>query len=59
MSINSSVQQITAGIAASIAGVIVTKDASGALVNYQYVGYLAIVVSLLGILVSRRLRTIS
>lgn len=59
MSINSSVQQITAGIAASIAGVIVTKDASGALINYQYVGYLAIVVSLMGILVSRRLRAIS
>lgn len=59
MSINSSVQQITAGIAASIAGVIVTKDASGELVNYQYVGYLAIVVSLLGIIVSRRLRAIS
>ena len=59
MSINSSVQQITAGIAATIAGVIVTKDASGALVNYQYVGYLAIVVSLMGILVSRRLRAIS
>lgn len=59
MSINSSVQQITAGIAASIAGVIVTKDASGSLINYQYVGYLAIVVSLLAILVSRRLRVVS
>ena len=59
MSINSSVQQLTAGIAASIAGVIVTRDATGALVNYQYVGYLAIGVSLLGILVSRRLRTVS
>ena len=59
MSINSSVQQLTAGIAASIAGVIVTRNAAGELVNYDYVGYLAIVVSLFGILVSRRLRTVS
>lgn len=59
MSLNSSVQQLTAGVAASIAGIIVTKNTAGELVNYQYVGYFAIVISLLGIIVSRRLRAVS
>lgn len=59
MSINSSVQQISAGIAASIAGTIISENGAGELVNYQYVGYLAIVISLVAVLVSRRLRAVS
>ena len=49
MSFNSSVQQLTAGIAAFIAGGIVTENASGQLVNYEIVGYIAIVACIISI----------
>ncbi len=59
LSINSAAQQLTAGVAAAFAGMIVTKDASGALLHYHYVGYIAIAISILAILVSRRLQVVS
>ncbi len=58
LSINSAVQQLTAGVAAAFAGSIVTKDASGALLHYHYVGYIAIAVSVLAIFVGRRLQAV-
>lgn len=39
MSINSSIQQISGGIAAYIAGLIVYQTASGELINYDILGY--------------------
>ena len=39
MSINSSVQQISGGIAAYIAGLIVVQSPSGELLHYDIVGY--------------------
>lgn len=49
MSFNSSVQQLSAGIAAFISGAIVTENSAGQLVNYNIVGYLAIAACLVSI----------
>ncbi len=56
MSIVSSVQQVTSGLAAFMAGRIIYKGAGGHLFNYEYVGYIAIASSLLCILIARRLK---
>lgn len=61
MSIRSSVQQLTSGLASFIAGLIVTErpsifDANAkALVNYNYVGFIAVLFSVVSILVARKL----
>ncbi|RZK41936.1 MAG: MFS transporter [Pedobacter sp.] len=50
MSINSSLQQIAGGVAAAVAGVIVTQDHKGSpLEHYNTVGYLIIVITLISI----------
>lgn len=50
MSINASLQQISGGIAATIAGMIVYQEhKNGPLINYDIVGYVVIVVSCIGI----------
>jgi len=55
MSINSSLQQIAGGIAAAVAGLIVSQPSKGApLVNYNIVGYLIVVISIISILMMRR-----
>ncbi|MGZ5282118.1 MAG: MFS transporter, partial [Bacteroidia bacterium] len=56
MSINSSVQQISAAIGSLIGGLIVVQEASGKMLNYQYVGYIAIATSILAIFIARKLR---
>jgi MFS transporter, DHA1 family, inner membrane transport protein len=53
MSINGSVQQLGSGLAALCAGAIVYTDKSGAIRNYNWVGYLSIVVLLLSLLFGR------
>ena len=58
MSLNSSVQQLAAGAAAFIAGLIVVKTPAGPLLHYEYVGYLAATASLLSLLVVYRVRPI-
>lgn len=61
MSIRSSVQQLSSGIAAFIAGLIITEQPSifdpnaKALVNYHYVGMIAVFFSLLSLYVARKL----
>jgi predicted MFS family arabinose efflux permease len=50
MSINSSLQQIAGGIAAAVAGMIVTQESKGSpLVNYNVVGYVIVVISTISI----------
>lgn len=56
MSINSSVQQISAAIGSLIGGMVVIQDASGKMHNYQYVGYIAIATSIVAIFIARQLR---
>jgi MFS transporter, DHA1 family, inner membrane transport protein len=61
MSIRSSVQQLTSGLASFIAGLILTEAPSRfgresvALLNYQYVGIIAVFFSIVSLLVARKL----
>jgi DHA1 family inner membrane transport protein len=59
MSINSAIQQLGAGIASYVAGLIVIKTASGERQDYNMVGYLAITASIIAILVAKRLKVVS
>ncbi len=62
MSIRSSVQQISSGLATLLAGLIISDKPSDiqenatALVGYEYVGYVAVFFSLIAIYVARKLR---
>ncbi len=47
MSLNSSFQQIASGLASSISGIILVKNSDGSMSNYEYVGYMAIVATLI------------
>ena len=55
MSINSSIQQIFVGLASVLAGVIVVKTPSNALLHYEITGYISIIITLLSILFVSRL----
>jgi MFS transporter, DHA1 family, inner membrane transport protein len=61
MSIRSAVQQLTSGLAAFIAGLIITEKASAfgteakALDNYEYVGLIAVAFSLASLWIARQL----
>jgi MFS transporter, DHA1 family, inner membrane transport protein len=54
MSVNGSIQQLGSGIAALAAGSIVITEKSGRIINYNWVGYLSILVLLLSLIVGRR-----
>ncbi len=49
MSLNSTVQAFTMGLATTVTGFIVTQDSAGKLVHYDLVGYVAVVVNVLAI----------
>jgi predicted MFS family arabinose efflux permease len=55
MTFNSSVQQLGTALASFAAGFIVIKDSAGKLHRYEWVGYLSIIVLLLGLLLGRYL----
>jgi predicted MFS family arabinose efflux permease len=57
MSINSSVQQLSSGIASFIAGLIIVKNADGSLSHYNWIGYFAVVTSFLSLFVAQKLRS--
>lgn len=59
LSFNSAVQQIATGVASLIAGIIIGENASGELTNFNVVGYIAIVFSLLCIPLARRVKIVS
>ena len=58
MSINSSVQQFSAGIASFIAGLIVIEGPNGEILNYDWVGYFALFMSIIAILIVKRIKSI-
>ncbi|PRY84572.1 MFS transporter [Mongoliibacter ruber] len=58
LSFNSAVQQLGAGVASFFAGMVLTENASGELVNFEIIGYIAIVFSLLCIPLIRRIKVI-
>jgi predicted MFS family arabinose efflux permease len=49
MSLNATMQSLAMGLAATLSGFIITQDASGNIVGYQNVGYVAIVANLIAI----------
>jgi len=53
MSVNGSVQQLGSGLAALAAGAIVVTDKSGKVFNYNWVGYLSILVLLMSLVFGR------
>lgn len=59
LSFNSAIQQIAIGVASLIAGIIIGENASGELTNFNVVGYIAIVFSLLCIPLARRVKIVS
>jgi len=58
LSFNSAVQQLSAGLASFLAGLILAEGVNGELLNYDIVGYFAIVLSLLCIPLARRIKVI-
>ena len=59
LSFNSAVQQLAAGLASLIAGLIIGENEAGQLTNFNIVGYLAIFFSVLCIPLARRVKVIS
>jgi predicted MFS family arabinose efflux permease len=57
MSINSSVQQIFVGLASVLAGIIVVKTPSNAILHYEITGYVSIAITLLSIVFVTKLNT--
>jgi len=55
MSLNSSVQNLSAGVAAYMGGLVVSTSADGRLVNYHIVGYMSVVFVFLALLIGRRI----
>lgn len=59
MSINSSLQQISGGVAAAVSGLIVTQTSKGApLQHYNWVAYILVVITVLSIVLMRRVSQI-
>lgn len=57
MSIVSSMQQLSAGLASYIAGVIIVKQPSGEMSNYNLVGFISVAGALLTLILVRRIRS--
>lgn len=58
MTVRTSANEMALALSSFIAGLIITEDASGALQNYAYVGYIAIIMSLLAIVIARQLKPV-
>jgi MFS transporter, DHA1 family, inner membrane transport protein len=56
MAFNTSVQQLGSGFAAFLAGAIVVKNSNGLYEHFNYVGYVAIVINLVSIIVISRIK---
>lgn len=57
MSVSSSVQQMAAALGSYIAGMVVIKNEAGNLLNYNYVGYMAIAFTFVAIALSRSVKS--
>lgn len=58
LSFNSAVQQLAAGAASFLAGLILAEGVNGELLNFEKVGYIAIVLSLLCLPLIRRIKVV-
>ncbi|MEN0003980.1 MAG: MFS transporter [Bacteroidota bacterium] len=59
MSIRTSANEMALALSSFVAGMIIYERPDGSLANYEYVGYIAIAMSLLAIFFARRLKSIS
>ncbi len=59
MSVRSSVNELGLGVSSFIAGLIIIEMPDGSLGNYEYVGYIAIVMSIVAIIVAQKLRVVA
>jgi predicted MFS family arabinose efflux permease len=59
MSIRASINEAGLALSSFIAGMIVIENPDGSLGHYQYVGYFAIVMSVVAIVLARKLKTVS
>ncbi|MCB1193406.1 MAG: MFS transporter [Leptospiraceae bacterium] len=59
MSVNSSIQQISAGVASLVSGLILVKTSSGELIHYPIIGYIAVLSTIICIFLSRKLKVTS
>jgi DHA1 family inner membrane transport protein len=59
MSVRTSANELALFLSSFLAGLIIYERPDGSLANYEYVGYIAIVMSILAILFARRLKTVS
>ncbi len=57
MSINGSIQQAGAGLAALISGMVITTSASGQLEHFNWVGFIAILATLMSLVVSKKIKS--
>jgi len=58
LSFNSAVQQLSAGVASFIGGMILVEGTDGRLLNFEWIGYWAIVISLLCIPLIRKIKVV-
>ncbi|MCB0564912.1 MAG: MFS transporter [Phaeodactylibacter sp.] len=58
MSVRASVQEMALALSSLFAGLIITENGDGSLANYQYVGYIAIIMSIVAIAVAWRLKLV-
>ena len=56
MSIQSSTQQLSSGLSSFIGGLIIVETSTRSLLNYQYIGYFAILTIIIAILIAPRLK---
>jgi predicted MFS family arabinose efflux permease len=58
MSLSSSFQQVGAGLASIISGILIYKSSDGLIMNYEWVGYLGIMLTFFAIYISFKLTTL-
>ena len=58
MSFNSACRQLTNGFAAYFGGLIITQGEDGLLHHYDWVGYIAIEMGILSIIIARKIRVV-
>lgn len=58
MNLNSSLQQLGLGLASFIGGLIITKNDAGELMHYDIIGYISIAVSMICLVVMRRVKAV-
>lgn len=58
MNVNTALQHFSTGVAAFVAGLIITKTADGKLINYNYVGYMAVIANLCCIIIAKKLKPV-